>query len=878
MRITTDEGKLYKDMHRIKVKIAISASLLIGATFVGIFMGAFKVNLGMEDKKYVGYKNFYMPVPERGDQPWQVVAYTTRTITQYNDESLQSTTRLASVVRFDMPTGRLAWNLSDQALGIHDVNVGLVENVNEWYGGGPDGPLLLVQFASVSATETMIYETHSDGGHSKMWFRNETGSYQTFTWNFSAPSFDASRKNITDAIGAGSRAIGVIRLLYNASDSLADYIIVSTNRTWEKDELQLPLSFGEGILYKLFAMHANGSLAWSVDSNTTGSIINFGSTFIWSDVYGFALNSSHFVITLPDSKVALGSIGTGSKVWDATLITDIIGAPCDHSGDDRPDLVCIDTSNNIICIDGTNGTAVSNFTAIPLGTNHFCPLRVASRYGFPYDLILVEANTGHVQLYQHNATTVSMLWEKDIGGYEVYNMRVSWKHYNDYLGSAVLLLQVGFPGGEGNKLYRYYNAESGAVITEASRGRDDAFTGDFFTQWEGLEIVSVESDNGYYVQSASQATKRMFELDDMYLVALVVAVAVGLVSGLILIKARRTHARLSSKEEEMQTVVVANETSITTTRKTTRPLRSLSMAMLLVILASAIMFIVYIVVIGTGDNYYNSENFYAIRNGYITIGLTLVSLPIIAVLYNYASPGSAMLQIKIQRFFYKVLFKGKKEHRVLVLDMSDYAKKFSIPMIIGRSMFPLLVSITLGLTVFGALATDTSGIGGTTGSINLIFISEFELYAGLTFIGSYLLMAFISPGGWLLDDSGVVYFEQPVDTHHPGDISKISDWLTGWLKGFFGFTALLNYYNLFADTDLTKLVDMGDILSAILLVVFVFGIMIIASPLLYGLIAMFSSNASMIDDLEYNRERLYAMLRKSGVDVTPKRLKDFFER
>ncbi|NMC05127.1 MAG: hypothetical protein GYA24_07950, partial [Candidatus Lokiarchaeota archaeon] len=92
------------------------------------------------------------------------------------------------------------------------------------------------------------------------------------------------------------------------------------------------------------------------------------------------------------------------------------------------------------------------------------------------------------------------------------------------------------------------------------------------------------------------------------------------------------------------------------------------------------------------------------------------------------------------------------------------------------------------------------------------------------------------------------------------------------------FTALLNYYQLFAGTDLASLVNMDDPVQAFFLVVFVFVIIIIASPILYGLIAMFWANASMIDDLEYNRERLYAAMRDAGIDVTPRRLKDFFEK
>nr|MDO8086471.1 hypothetical protein [Candidatus Sigynarchaeum springense] len=66
---------------------------------------------------------------------------------------------------------------------------------------------------------------------------------------------------ITSAIGTGCRAIGVIRLPYDPSDDLADYIIVTTNRTWQTEVMHVPIGSSEVILYTMFGMHANGSLS-----------------------------------------------------------------------------------------------------------------------------------------------------------------------------------------------------------------------------------------------------------------------------------------------------------------------------------------------------------------------------------------------------------------------------------------------------------------------------------------------------------------------------------------------------------------------------------------------------------------------------------------
>ena len=46
------------------------------------------------------------------------------------------------------------------------------------------------------------------------------------------------------------------------------------------------------------------------------------------------------------------------------------------------------------------------------------------------------------------------------------------------------------------------------------------------------------------------------------------------------------------------------------------------------------------------------------------------------------------------------------------------------------------------------------------------------------FVVSYLLLMFIIPGGWLLDDCGVVYFEEASDFSLSGDITMPIFWMT----------------------------------------------------------------------------------------------------
>ncbi|MEX2681744.1 MAG: hypothetical protein Q6373_009090 [Candidatus Sigynarchaeota archaeon] len=862
--------QLYNKMHRTKISIAITASLLIGSCFLAIFMGGYKITPGLLIASYKDYQNFHVPVPARDGGPCRIIAYTPREIILYSGEKPEGSNDLASVIVFDMKTGKQSWKLDGpEPL----INVGLVENVNEWYNGNTNDPVLLVQFAKVEAIET----TYVEWIDKSLRFRNETGTYRTFTWNLGTPTFAGSVNEITGTIGTGGRAIGVIRLPYDPLDDLADYIIVTTNRTWQTETMRVPIGSGEVVLYTMYAMHANGSLSWQINSTTSGSILATGSNTYWNNIHGFAFNASHFIIQLPGTAIGMASIKTGDKAWTANHIREIIEFPRDYSGDAIPDLVCFNDTSAITCINGRNGSMVANFTAIPLGNAEGNSARMASRFGIPFDLFLAwDDSTNQTLAYRHDTTGVSLLWAIDHGDYKWYNWRDTWETVFYYTGQQILRIHVGIEGTNDN-YHKIIDCNTGTTICDVDNLWGDAIAGYFFDEWAGPELLGVSVENGYYVRAPLEKAKAMFELDSTNAILFFSAMIVGVVSGLLLIGAKRVHSRLSRQEEAIQPELVAKTPEVTTTRATTKTLRGLSIAMLLVMLAATIVFIVFVIIIGMGENYYNSENYHAIRNSYLTISITFVSLPVIAILYNHFSPTSAMLYIKIQRFFYR-LQKKRKEYKVVVLDLSKYGKKHSIALVMSRSLFPLLVSLTLGLTVFGTFASETTGLSGTTGSMNMVWLAEFELLAGLTFIASYLLLIFISPGGWLLDDCGVVYFEQPRDVIHPGDISKISDWLTSWLKGLFGITALINYYQLFAGTDFLSLVDMEDPLMGMLLLVFVLMIMLVFTPILYGLIAMFSANASMIDDLEFNRKKLFDKLRKAGIDVTPRRLKDFFER
>ncbi|MHA1996625.1 MAG: hypothetical protein ACTSU9_00810, partial [Promethearchaeota archaeon] len=391
-----------------------------------------------------------------------------------------------------------------------------------------------------------------------------------------------------------------------------------------------------------------------------------------------------------------------------------------------------------------------------------------------------------------------------------------------------------------------------------------------------MEIVSTDNNNGLFV-IGGEGSKYIFQHSVLNTWVFYLCIGLVVASGILTALFSRIHRRLLSMEEKM----VAGQSdspgdTILTTSKTTRGLRKASITMLAIIIAVVSLFIYAIFFIDMGGiTVYGGTDYTAIRNAYLTVSLMLASTPLLSLIYNVSSPNSAMLYVRIQKFYYRFVNRGKKEHRIVVLDMSHYARKFSNMLIISRSLFPIFISLTLGLSVFQTFSRET--ITNEFGNFNLFWLADFEFYGGLIFIGTYIFLAFIVPGGWLLDDSGVVYFDEPKSIHHPGDISKISSWLLNWLKGLAGFTALFNYYKLFANFNIIEALQMESVVSTITIAIIII-VLIILSPILYGLLAMFASNADMIDDLEYNREILYGKLQKMGIDTTPMRLRDFFTR
>jgi len=411
----------------------------------------------------------------------------------------------------------------------------------------------------------------------------------------------------------------------------------------------------------------------------------------------------------------------------------------------------------------------------------------------------------------------------------------------------------------------------------------NAVLGDFTTRYDGIHRASYnyyDMEYSYMILGSTRAYYKTNSINEIVYYASYIILTLGTVF-VILSKRKMEQLKDQQRSLEAKELDAINNEQVGTEMKKGKKtkvgsevgfMKRFAFIIFIVMLSAVVMFIYFI--FGSNMNsIYDSIETNAIRSAFITIALMFSSLPFISILYNQFATQSAIIYIKIQSFFYKVLMKGRKNYKVVVLKM-NYAKGCSSVTILSRSLMPILISLTVGLWIYQAFSSEL--FLTSEGALNMSFIGDFETYAGIAFILIYIGLMFIIPGGWLLDDCGVVYFDEPVKDHHPGDISKISSWLLNWLKGLFGITAFLNYYMLFKNFSFNIGGVVNDVLGAVFMLIFVIGIMLIASPILYGLLTMLLSNSSMIQDLEYNKRTLFDKMQKQGLDTTAYVLRDVF--
>ncbi|MHA1849081.1 MAG: hypothetical protein ACTSXU_15665 [Promethearchaeota archaeon] len=961
--MAADKHVIYLKLHRSKLKVGISLTLLIAALFTIIFLGFYKVTEGAETGKPIASDRLYpAKVDLDNNGKIEVLTYTSRHLVEqnFNKKSVRYEGVLDTniIQLIDPISGKEYWNYSK--IGINHV-ISYINQANYWERiNSTESRLLFVQIAEVTP-EANRYKRFNEGENQYdcTYIKNETGKYYTELLELLP---DKTGYNVIP-INITNRVTQVIPLNYDPGDDYPDFLVISTNLTYQFTWDFQFYNYSGDFFFQISSVYANGTIQWNVNNTQNNSYFLEWDKRNWFEPTAFSINQTHFVIKMTSGNIICASIKNGSTTWNTNstnlYASEILDTTYDLDKDGYKEILVLTNDNNksifqyIYSKNGTNATSLMKKDFSEYIT--FTLVKANRAFGFDYDLLLVgRANSSILEAYNSTDSGLEMIWKINLtqsNPATQVDFHFSLEHYYEVKGNFYSEVRFHFSNNTEQDLI--LNITSGKTIIYLEHASESSIIADVIQDRENaLEYIVLRNEQGIMSLSLS-GPKILFTLsmfnEIMFYGAITIATAAGILFFIFYkssIKIKNIKDQIVQKEkikeyrrkiketkkrdkkakknkkgnktlqdesqdqkdiekknedinprninldqneklvkqdQEMQDNKDTEEKldekylqKIAKSKNTTKGLRSISFIMLTIILFATILFITYVIILNTNITIYNSGDFIGIRNAYITITITIASVPLISVLYDMYAPSSAMLYVKIQQFFYNTFYKKKKDYKILILDMNHYAEKFSPVLVLTRSLFPIFISLTLGLTIFQSFSTQQIQ---TTGSdqMNILWLAEFEFFGGIVFILSYFFLIFIAPGAWLLDDAGVVYFEEPKDLHHPGDIDKISDWLQKFLKGIFGFTALLNYYRLFANFNILAMAQNESNPIMGFFQIFMIIILVILSPILYGMLVMFTSNADMIDDIEYNSQRLYNKLKKAGHDITPRRLRTIFE-
>ncbi|MHA1681351.1 MAG: hypothetical protein ACTSUE_10100 [Promethearchaeota archaeon] len=828
-----------------------------------------KITLGkFLDENFGNFILYETSLDTNGDGNKELLAYTQRSA-KIENGIRQGINDDNSIFLEDIVANKAIWNYT---MDKPNFVVGHVDYIS--LNGSADlvDPALFVQYAQVEDDEWFDLESNH-------YIKNETGTYESLLLNMSSTVGTGVVPIIanlsTDIME--ERVTGVIPMSYDPLDLIPDFLVVTSNTTKEDD-------FSE-VLYTMYGFLHDGSLAWRVNRNDAWSVMGLNAHH--DDSYllkSVQINSTHFAfVDRSEYDVVVGYLENGSlerSINHTAEITydEIVSNPFDVTGDNVPEL-CVKYSNStantsyIAFMDSTNGTLLNSPAQMELNESMLIDYKNVRKFSASPDPIFST-------IVQQGPNNITKIYAIRASGFELITVFtpaftysyacLNSNHVYEYNGA--IIISFSYTTLSNDVLYMFFNTATGDHIPISDEINTVILNyyvaGDFLLQYDGMEVTTTLGGNGAVDVLTIGSTSFLWQENLVAMIFLFVAVPLGLIcGGMLFILGRKKNTFL----QEMRGIQEENPVD---GKFGTKSIRNIGGTFLVILLASTSGF-TYFLIWKDSSVVYLAPDFLAMRNAYFTLGSLFASLPLIITLFTRLAPRSAMLYVNFQEFIFKKLMRKSKDYKVVVLDM-DYARKFSPMSAISRSLFPLLVSLTIGLWVFQAMSSEV--LTTLTGDFNLEWIAQFEMYAGMSFILSYFLLSLLIPGGWLLDDAGVVYFVEPRTNNSPGDISKISSWLLNLFKGLFGFTAMVNYYSLFKGLDLSFMFGPDEpIFSIILNVVLVIILSLIMSPILYGFSAMMLSNKSLIDTLPYNKHMLFKFLEKKGIDTGPRRLRHFFE-
>ncbi|MHA1339188.1 MAG: hypothetical protein ACTSRZ_03895 [Promethearchaeota archaeon] len=277
-------------------------------------------------------------------------------------------------------------------------------------------------------------------------------------------------------------------------------------------------------------------------------------------------------------------------------------------------------------------------------------------------------------------------------------------------------------------------------------------------------------------------------------------------------------------------------------------------------------------------------------------------MAIIPDLYSVSAPFFAeKVFINSQKSLYKILTRGgKKDYKVIVINFEEKIKINPFTRL-SRLMLPLLMSITIGLSIYQQLSATGSlySLLESAGILNYpltnpdvlgiwtenmtspndiwVEMGKFALYCVLPIIITYLLITVIVPPSWLLDDAGVLYYEKAKKYRELSDVDSIGKWMLSFISGIFGFTAITSFFSLFIPmfNQLGNLMGNLAILAEGISPIFSLIVIILALvvyPFLFGVLLIISAHRKMEHNYFKNAKKLYIRLEKKGISTTPKEI------
>lgn len=883
-RNDTIDWNIYHAIHRRKVVLGGLVALLICAIFAGVFFGFMRVEVGrIVPENIENYDLYPSTIHLVGYGNPFLIGYQDRWIS-WEKASTNSTSGVDDqndMIFIDTHSGMPVWHfhVNKPSFVVNPNSIDVLTSDNDSASTPVTTASLFCQYCQVTGADTPRYKLSGDEQNIEL-IKNDTGYYESYLLN-------ANTSNCTIAANLTSQIKGCVvatsHLQYNPDDAIPDFLVLATNITW--NEIQSFSSYNA--TFTLYAINTNGTIAWSAAENQTGSIMHTSYTQ-FNSFYSFAIiNQTCGALIVPNMSIVAFDLRTGHAVWhhdseSSSSYQNVIRTGHDFDDNGTPDLLVTkmnytDQEWTAEFLSGANGTAISSMGNSTLGTfNNTGIVCFDSLRRFP------DVNAEYIAGWNSQAKTLS-IWTINATGLHrtgvldfsgkfsgtYLNLNPTWScEYNHEIYAIVQYMQS---SNTQDVMETIDLASARSINIETVRSGTGVF-GSFDTfSVPGIQYAFIETGSTPGFGIVVLGSRHFLFLESpTYLLCLIASLIIlgFCVIGIYLVD--RSRRNLSAK------AMYNLDSENNNVHEISRPLRIFSNIILVVLVASCVIFFVFIFLEQSNNLIINSDDFTVITGGYVTFGIMFASYPLVAVLNNHFSPHAGILYIKLQRAFYKV-FKRNRDFRIIVLDM-PYARKHSFSTIFMRSLFPVLIAITVGLWLFTLHVNNAlSPITGT--GINFTWMSDFQLYGSSIFVLAYFLLVTIIPGGWLLDDSGVVYFDEPKSQLQPGDISKVSNWLTTLLKGIFGVTAILNYYRLFSGINFSNAVSMqNNPVMSLLMSIFVIGIYLIFSPIMYGIMVNIQSNASMISDLEYNRHVLYEKMVKAGLDVTPYRLREFFDR